>query len=308
MTFSERARTGLSYLWPKSLASQLIVLMLLAIVAAQALSIWIFQDERRIALVAAARDNLLMRAVSIAELLEDTPEPLQERILKASSSRFAVFWLGDTPLAPEPGTSRFERRLQEIISSHLSHGQTVHVTIHADEKRGPGKRRPNSDQASSWRDVPKKERPQNLRKIMNKPEDLALSIQMTNGRWLNVATSYRPPAGAVIPLLVQLALTAVAAVLIIGIAVRRVTRPLKDLAVSAEKLGRGEDLEPLKPSWPAGSPGADLGLQRHAGPSDPLCQGPHAHAGGHQPRPQDADHIACAFAPNSSTMTKTVTR
>lgn len=239
-----------AFLWPTSLASQLIVLMLAAIVAAQALSIWIFQDERRIALVAAARDNLLARAVALSELMEDTPVALQDRILEASSSRYAVFWLGDTPLAPEPGTSRFEQRLQGYMSRDLAPGQVVHLNIHADEKRGPGRREARDDDKASWRDVPKRERPHNLRKIMNKPEDLSLSIQMTDGRWLNVATSYRPPSGAFIALMVQLGLTALLTVLIIGLAVRRVTRPLKDLATSAEKLGRGEEQEPLTPSGP----------------------------------------------------------
>ncbi|MES0810784.1 ATP-binding protein [Roseibium sp. SCPC15] len=254
MKLSTLSRKAYEILWPKTLASQLIILLLAAIVVAQALSIWIFQDERRIAMVAAARDSLLSRAVSIAALIEDTPQNLQDRILEASSSRFAVFWVGTTPLAPEPGTSRFEQRLQGYLSKQLDQGQIAHLNIHADEKRGPRDRKfdhDDDDHGPSWRAVPKKERPHNLRKIMNKPEDLALSIKLTDGRWLNVATSYKPPPGAMIPLLVQLALTALATVLIIGIAVRRVTRPLKDLAVSAEKFGRGEELEPLTPSGPS---------------------------------------------------------
>jgi len=237
-------------LWPSTLASQLIILLLAAIIAAQALSIWIFQDERRIALVAAARDNLLSRSVSLAELIADTPPDLQDRILEASSTRFAVFWVGDTPLAPAPGNSRLERRLQGYMARDLGKGQAVHINIHADEKRGPRRREADEDDQRSWRDVPKRERPHNLHKIMNKPEDLSISISMTGGRWLNVATSYRPPAGAFLPLLVQLALTALLTTLIIGIAVRRVTRPLKDLSVSAEKFGRGEEQQPLTPSGP----------------------------------------------------------
>ncbi|MBO6894773.1 MAG: HAMP domain-containing protein [Roseibium sp.] len=250
MTLPAPIKKALSFLWPKTLASQLVVLLLIAIFAAQALSIAIFHDERRIAMVAAARDNLLARAVNIAELLEDTPEALQDRVLEASSSRYAVFWIGDTALAPEPGDSRFEKRLEGYVTRQLNGGQTAHVNIHADEKRGPRQWRGDRDDKPSWRDVPKQERPKDLRKIMNKPEDLSLSIRLADGRWLNVATSYRPPPGALIPLLVQLALTAIAAVVIIGLAVRRVTRPLKDLAVSAEKFGRGEDLEPLVPSGP----------------------------------------------------------
>ncbi len=251
MTTRPTPRPILSRLWPSTLASQLIILLLAAIVAAQAFSIWIFQDERRIALVAAARDNLLSRAVSLAELMEDTPANLQDRILVASSSRFAVFWLGETPLAPAPGNSRFEKRLQGYMAERLEHGQTVHLNILADERRGPRGREADDDDHPKWRDVPRHERPSKLRKIMNKPEDLSLSIQMSDGRWLNVATSYRPPAGDFLPLAVQLSITALLMVLIIGFAVRRVTRPLKELSVAAEKFGRGEQQQPLTPSGPS---------------------------------------------------------
>ncbi|MEO9527537.1 ATP-binding protein [Roseibium sp.] len=250
MTLRALARKAPSWLWPGTLASQLIVLLLLAIVVAQALSIWIFADERRIALVAAARDSLLSRAVSLAELMEDTPPALQDRILEASSSRFAVFWLGESPLAPEPGSSGFEKRLQGYMARGLEHGQVVHLNIHADEKRGPRRWDTDEHDHPNFRAVPRKERPQNLRKVMNKPEDLSVSIRMTDGRWLNTATSYRPPASALIPLLVQLALTALLSIVIIGVAVRRVTRPLKDLAACAERFGRGEEQAPLTPSGP----------------------------------------------------------
>lgn len=238
-------------LWPRSLASQLSILLVTAIFAAQAFNIWIFHDERRIALVAAARDNILARAASIAELLGETPPGLQNRILDASSSRFAAFWLGDTPLAQKAGQSRIEVRLQDLITERLTLGQAVHINILSDEKRGPNQTAPRAEAPPSWRSVPRSERPSNLRRIMNKPEDLSLSIRMQDGRWLNVATSYRPPKGAFRSLLVQLGVTCLVTVLIIVLAVRRVTRPLKELAVSAEKLGRGEEQAPLTPSGPA---------------------------------------------------------
>lgn len=250
MSLTTRARRTFQYLWPGTLASQLIILLLVAIVAAQALSVWIFQDSRRIAMVAAARDNLLMRAVSVSELLEDTPEELQDRILQANSTRFAVFWLGDTPIAPEPGNSGFERRLEGYLNDHLGPGKTAHLNIHADERRGPRDWDSEPESPASWRAVPRHERPRNLHKIMKKPEDISLSILMPGGRWLNVATSYRPPPGGLLPLLVQLGLTGLAATIIIGFAVRRVTRPLKDLAIAAEKFGRGEEQNPLRPSGP----------------------------------------------------------
>ncbi|GAA0773011.1 HAMP domain-containing protein [Roseibium denhamense] len=248
MTFLKRVTRFAAILWPQKLATQLVLLLLAAIIAAQAISILIFQDQRRIAMVALARDNILSRAVSLAELVRDTPPDLQTRILDASSSQFAVFWLGDTPIAPEPGQSRFERRLQDFLEEQLASGQLVHLNIHADEKRGPS--RTKDKDRESWRSVPKDERPKQLRRIMNRPEDLSLSIKLADDQWLNLATSYRPPPAAFLPLLVQLALTALAIIVIIAFAVRRVTRPLNDLSEAAERLGRGEDIDTLPQTGP----------------------------------------------------------
>ena len=251
MTPLDRLRSGLMYLWPKKLASQLILLLLVAIFVAQAISLAIFHDQRRIAMVALARDNILSRAVSIAELLEDTPPALQGRILEASSTRFVAFWVGDTPLAPELGKTRFEQRLQSYISEQLGSDKTIHINVHADERRGPSARRPSRNSRESWRAVPKSERPPHLKRIMNRPEDLSFSVQLENGKWLNMATSYRPPIGAILPLVVQLGLMALAIVGIVAFAVRRATRPLNELAVAAERLGRGDSAPALNPSGPS---------------------------------------------------------
>ena len=84
-------------------------------------------------------------------------------------------------------------------------------------------------------------------------ENLAISIAMPDGSWLNVTTRYRPPPGALVPLLTQLGLTVLAILIVIWFAVRRATRPLNDLAVAADKLGRGEEIPLLDVRGPKGS-------------------------------------------------------
>lgn len=245
------ARSFLARLWPQKLASQLILLVLIAMLVAQAVSILIFKDEQRIALVALARDSILTRAVSIAELLDDTPASLHERILETNSTRFVAFWIGETPLAPTPGRSRFEEQVQRYVAGRLDANRTVHINLHADEKRGPpGSAREEETAPDNWRTVPRGERPQRLRRIMAQPEDLSLSLRLSNGEWLNMATTYRPPPGSFTPLAVQLGLMALAIIAIIGVAVRRVTRPLKDLSKAAERLGRGEAIGALAETGP----------------------------------------------------------
>lgn len=239
-----------SYLWPQKLASQLILLLLIAIVVVQAVSIFMFHDERRIALVALARDSILSRAISTAGLLEETPASLHARILEANSTRYVAFWTGDVPLAPEPGKSRFEQRVQHYAAKRLGAKQTIHINLHSDEKRGPSWRDRTKAERESWRMIPKSERPRHWKRIMNKPEDLSVSIQLADGSWLNMATSYRPPPGAFVPLVVQISLMALAIIGIVAFAVRRVTRPLLNLSEAANRLGRGEDVDELPATGP----------------------------------------------------------
>lgn len=81
-------------------------------------------------------------------------------------------------------------------------------------------------------------------------KDVALSIRLKDGRWFNMTTDYRPPDRSIIPFLVQLLLTIVATSVIVAFLMRRLSRPLRDLAGAAERLGRGETVEALPESGP----------------------------------------------------------
>jgi hypothetical protein len=71
--------------WPRGLTGQLLAVLLLALLVGQALSLVIFADERRLALRAANREQVLSRTASLVRLLDETPASLHERILDATS-------------------------------------------------------------------------------------------------------------------------------------------------------------------------------------------------------------------------------
>ncbi|WP_346910712.1 ATP-binding protein [uncultured Roseibium sp.] len=245
--------------FPRSLAGQLIGLLLIALFAAQAIGIWIFHDERRIALIEVARDNILLRAVSIAKLIDDTPETLQTRILEASSSRHTTFWIGDAPVVRAPGTDRTEVHLQQILADRFSPPRDVLLDLMDPRSRQPdfGNLREDDEdkdgerpQRPSLRSPSDRVHSGRLHRLKRGHIDLALSIPLSDGSFLNVETNYRPPPRTLMPLLVQLGLMALAVILIVAFAVRRVSRPLRDLANAAERLGRGEDVAELKATGP----------------------------------------------------------
>jgi hypothetical protein len=88
-------RRALAALWPRRLAAQLIALLLFALLASQLVSLAILLDERRHALRAAERAQVLARTASIVRLVEATPAELHPHILRTASSPRLRFWVDD---------------------------------------------------------------------------------------------------------------------------------------------------------------------------------------------------------------------
>ena len=76
---------GVSLL-PRSLAGQLIALILGAIVISQVFTLWLFTDERRAALLELTGGTVVSRTAALVELLNTTPVDLHEQIRQAASS------------------------------------------------------------------------------------------------------------------------------------------------------------------------------------------------------------------------------
>ena len=84
-------------LFPRSLAGQLSVLLIAAVLIAQVVTLVFFAESRRSAIDAAAREQVLGRIATLANLIEETPVGQRDRILGAlSTSRFTY------SVTPEP--------------------------------------------------------------------------------------------------------------------------------------------------------------------------------------------------------------
>lgn len=70
-----------------SLRGQLVLLVIGALTLAQALSLWLFVDERGLAVRAALGAEAAGRAANVARLIEEAPQELQASILRAASTR-----------------------------------------------------------------------------------------------------------------------------------------------------------------------------------------------------------------------------
>ena len=255
-----RVRRALRAIWPKRLAAQLIALLLFALVASQAVSLAILLDERRHALRAAERAQVLARTASIVRLVEATPPALHPHILRTASSPRLRFWVDDANAVDATVEAHRHNPLQERLADLLD-GSAQQVLVElTDERRHIWRwfERPRDND-----DEPRVDRDHALHQTAAAAEgrrehrtkwrhmSLIASVQMTDGRWLNVETRLpRASPAAALPSLIGTGVMAVAISVIVVLMIRRMTRPMADLAAAAERLGRGEAVPPVPERGP----------------------------------------------------------
>ncbi len=232
-------------LWPRNLAGQLVLIVVVGLLAGQLLSLAIFADERRVALRAANREQVLARTAGLVRLLEETPAALHGRILEASSGAFVRFRRGAEPAVADEeswtGRNPGAAQLRRLLAGNG--GRPVLVDF-ADE-------RPLANLVGFEPMDERSGRPRFWQRRRHAPAALVVAVQLADASWLNVQTQPQPAPGWALPTLVTLGLTAGLVGLGVVLAVRRATRPMTRLAVAADALGRGEALPPLPEAGPA---------------------------------------------------------
>lgn len=240
--------------WFRSIAAQFIGFTLLALIISQALTFVISWDERSKALKAAMKSEFFSRSTSITQLMETIPLDMREQALLASETSYSRFWLTDE----EP---RQENAWRSRASTELSRPLDNFVDL--TRKYGSTTMRPpqfdlapigSAHAGGMWaRASPV---------LWNLPQQAkflyfgggagyGLAVELSDGRWLNAAT-YKPQTNGwwTSTSLTSLGLTALILSVIGALIASRLAKPLKNLATSAEALGRGENLPALPESGP----------------------------------------------------------
>ena len=223
-------------LLPRSLAGQLALLLLLALVIAQGSAIALFAVERGEAVRHAHRENVIARAATVARLLRDTPPALHGAILAAASNDEARFSVAPAPLVDTAGTREWTAAIARDLSVALDVGpervraaprafaglfDADHVDDH-DHGQGHGG-----------------------------SHGFAASAQLPNELWLNIAVGpppTPPPWGWTF--LLSFLLSALAVAVVAVLMGRQIAKPMRNLAAAAGRLGRGEETEELTEAGP----------------------------------------------------------
>ena len=239
-------------LTPRSLAGRLTLLLLLALAIAQGIAVFLSAEERVEAVRHAHRDNVMVRAGTVARLLADTPIALHGAIVSAASTDFVRFSLTAEPLVGEGATGSRAAAIAHDLSAALGVArERVRVappwSRHRDERdRGDRDDHRRLDGRDDDDEGDRHHGPKRWRRHW-----FTASVAMPDGRWLNVAVG--PPPGA--PpwgrtFLLAFALSAIGVAVVTVAMGRRISKPMQRLATAAGRLGRGEEVGDLPEAGP----------------------------------------------------------
>ncbi|MBA3909898.1 MAG: two-component sensor histidine kinase [Rhodobacter sp.] len=230
-----------------SLRGQIVLLIIAALAVAQTISLWLFVDERGLAVRAALGFEAAGRAANVALLLEEAPESLQQAILRAANSPLVRFDLSDIPVVDHKNHGdggAVEARVRGLLGG--AKVREIRVELH------------EVDLA-----VPTTPHLAMMRGELSAIE-MQLSIALIGGQWLNVGTRFeRPPLQWPWASIVSFGITA--AIILLSTCwflLTRLTGPLLRVSRAADRLGRGEAVDPLPLIGPSEVRGLTLAFNR----------------------------------------------
>ena len=223
---------------PRSLTAQILLLALTGLVLAQIISIQIYRTERNETLGLVNSRFALLRIVSAVRLLSDTPADLHPEILRASRSESLMLRQQNEPLMPEERNNGYELRLRQ----ELNYPESLQIYVSAEHPDGLSTPPPLLSR-------------QRLAMMHGHrpPRDIRLygAIELADGQRINISTlADKAPPGWSPRAVISLLLLAGILALIVAWLLRRVTRPLAQLAQQAEQFGCGQDIPPLAETGP----------------------------------------------------------
>jgi signal transduction histidine kinase len=241
--------------YPKRLTSQMIGLLLGALVIAQVANFLIFMDERRAAIRLVERTQILERTASLVQLIENSSPTIHGKMVQAASSRKLYFWFAEASPIPgnlPQGDNDLMSRLQELLGDHDI--REVRILTHEQQKALlKGEKMAQSSAGTETSSFPKRLQQQLASLPLSEvdPPGLLISAHLADGRWLNVGLGINPPLSRwALPTFFSMVLAAGSICIIVVFMVKRITRPLQRLAEAAELVGRGEAITPVSEDGP----------------------------------------------------------
>jgi len=217
--------------WPQTMARQLAVLLLLALLASNLIAVLLLQRTGSL-VHPLSRTLVVERLASAYHAARDLPPAAAQHLLEAMTTADTRFWIApDAEVQPFVMHSE-EQRLATAVRQRLGLQHNTVVVLQL-ERRNGGPAREHLFKRAGW---------EALR--------LRSSISLPNGAQLNAEQA---PAGAYEwgrLLAYSVPVSTIPVLLIVAFFMRRVVAPVKRLALATERVSRGEWIAPLPLSGP----------------------------------------------------------
>lgn len=226
------------------LPAQIAALVLVSLLAAQIISTWMFFDERALAVRAAIGFEAVGRAANVARLLQETPAEFQDSIITAANSPLVRFRITGEPEVLESSLkdeALVVPRIKALMDT--SHDIDIRVKLQEFNKNFEPMPHLSAEMTEMHMAMMQNEVP---------AIEMALSIRLSDQRWMNVRTRFEQPI--LQWSMFQVFTYATTAIFILGtlfwFLISKIVKPLQRLATAAEKLGRGEQSLRLQATGP----------------------------------------------------------
>jgi signal transduction histidine kinase len=235
--------------WPRTLSGQFILVTLLAVAFSQVVALLIYRLEQAKVVRSVVREECLGRAVSAYRLAEGTPASRRAETLKAIETPLTRYWITDAQVSsPVEWQQQARAHLLEPTSASGKYSSSSSLFLH----------QPMLGEVSQepWQVLPAGtwllQQPIHLLDLA-RWNGFGFSMQLDEKSWLNMV--YAKPNSLMQTTLtpgyyIALVMTVLIFASVALFVARRISRPLRRLAKSAERLGRGEELEVLPEEGP----------------------------------------------------------
>lgn len=233
-------------LYPRTLAGQTVLVLIVGLVVSHLLSMAIYSWDRAEVLMLASDRQMAHRIGEITRLLQETPPEWQERIVHATDSpSLQVTVTPESVLVPSAGEGWRSALIGRFLARSVE-AEPADVIVQWLDAAATG---PNASTPTpvAWMHS------HMARMMTGEPMDhvLRASIRLNTGDWVNFATTF--PASESLwssQAILSTALMTIAIALLSLWVVRRMTRPLRALARASDRLGRDVTAPPLEETGP----------------------------------------------------------
>jgi signal transduction histidine kinase len=249
-------------LWPRGITSRITLIILLVLFAAQAFSIVYYVRERAVATELILTHSVVQRIGTIVRLLETTPTDRQPEIIAAVNS--PTLWVDVTRRTPPPMPAdgpRGRDHLMTLVQQGLEAlgGRQIRIAFiddfrdwDDDDAKDDRRTWRNPDDHRFWGHWPNPLRERFMTRhaqpdLLPSRRKAAISVQQRDGTWINFTVSSDRTSLRWAGRMGFWILITGLFILVFSIwAARRVTKPLKQFAEAADRLGVDVHAPPME--------------------------------------------------------------